>query len=565
MVIDIDRLQSDEAYKAELRHRCETDHFFLGDLIGWNDFVPEYHEEARALYFPKNRNMPIAEQHPIKNRMHLDPRHTYKTTLGKIDSLQWVLAFPSLITMVNASSTQPLAAAISAQIANFFWVPTWQKDATNLQRLYPELCFGGASEAEGKWNTPNHSKLEMDATLDYTSPKTVQAGWHPWVLNPDDMVETTNSGIDADAKMRQKVINSYYTNKNTVRLGGYINIRGTIYHPQDLYNDILSKLDPDDWKTVIRGSLRMKDGRRLQPGEFPAEDEMILLFPKLLSYKTLRTKFHENYESFMCQQMNDSLGGSVPTFEENLYRSILVDPDNISILGETVICWRMAYAGKSYMKKASGAAARIYPGKVVIVDAWEGEYTPSGMIEKIVRECREHETGNVLMEEIPGSEAMEHNLRNESFRKNHPLRIEWIPYEEDDNMRNARMRQLEPVMRAGRLGISTAISKAQECRNQFQQFLLIPENGLVDVISRLSAKIPASVMREEVEEEEIELARRRREDLAYQMAFGQQGIEYQEGLQEAERKDKIRREASNYAWEKANNLGLPTLPGGLDG
>lgn len=558
-------MQSDEQYKAELRHRCETDHFFLAEMVGWTAFIPHLHQPVKDLYFPKNRNISIADQHPIKNRMHLDPRFTYKTTMGKVDTLQWVLAFPELITIVNASSTQPLAEAISKQIAKFLWKPSW-KAPTALQLLYPELLDTSRAEPEGKWSTPNHSELEMDATLDFTSPQTVQAGWHPWVLNPDDMAETTNSGIHATDNSRKKVISSFYTNKNTLNPQGFLNVRGTRYHPFELYGHMLDTMNPEEWKVLIRGSLLVKNGQRLMPGEFPDEDDVVLLFPEILSYDRLRTLFYEQYESFMCQQQNDPQGGSVPVFDEPLLTSSLIAPERIPVLGDTFICWRLPYGGKDFMATyAEGAAARIFNGKVYIIDAWQGQWTPTRLVEKIVRECRKHQTGQVMMEALPGTNHVEAELKNASYRKNHPLRIQWMEYEEDDNVRDTRMRQLEPMLRSGRLGMSQAMTKAQESRRQFLHFGIIPENGIVDCISRLASKIPATVMRDELEDEELELHRRRREQMMANMAWGQAAEDIQAGLIEAQRREQLKAEASQVAWEKANSFGLPPLPGGLDG
>jgi hypothetical protein len=565
VIIDTDRLRDDSEYKEELRHRCETDHLFLADMVGWTSFIPSLHQPAVDLYFPKNKNLPIEQQHPIKNRLHLDPRHTFKTTLGKVDTLQWILAFPETITIVNESSTQPLAAAISTQIAKLLWKPSY-KQATRLQMLYPELVDSSKIEPEGKWSTPNHSDLEMDSTLGFTSPMTAQSGWHPWCLNPDDMVDTTNSGVHATSTARKKVIDSYYTNKNTVRFGGYINIRGTRYHPFELYGQILETMDPAEWQVLIRGSMIVNNGLRLLPGDFPDEDEVTLVFPGLLDYKRLRGLFFEHYESFMSQQMNDPQGGAVPTFDEHLYTSILTTPDRITPLGETFICWRLPYGGKPYMATyAEGAAARVFAGKVYITDCWQGIYPPSRLVEKIVRECRKHQTNKVMIEQTPGAEHIEAGLKNESYRKNQSIKLQWLEYEEDDNKRKVRLQQLETMMRAGRIAISTLAAKATECRRQFLNFGLVEENGIVDCISRLSAKIPSTVMRDELEDEEIDLARRRREDMAYSMAFGQAEQDMLAGHAEMENRESMKANASRYAWDKANSFGLPPLPGGLDG
>ena len=80
MILDTDRISSDQQYRDEIRHRCLTDHFFLAELIGFSKFNRRVHQPAVDLYFPKNKNLPIEDQDPIKYRLHLDPRGTFKTT-----------------------------------------------------------------------------------------------------------------------------------------------------------------------------------------------------------------------------------------------------------------------------------------------------------------------------------------------------------------------------------------------------------------------------------------------------------------------------------------------------
>jgi hypothetical protein len=68
-----------------MRHRFLTDHFFAARTLGFHDFNERAHRPAVNLYFPKNPNMPMKAQDSIHKRLHLDPRHTFKTTLKRVD------------------------------------------------------------------------------------------------------------------------------------------------------------------------------------------------------------------------------------------------------------------------------------------------------------------------------------------------------------------------------------------------------------------------------------------------------------------------------------------------
>lgn len=562
MQLDLARVDSDSDYRNEARHRCLTDHFFLANLMGsgFDGFIPRIHQPVVDLYFPKNPSLAIHQQHKIKYRLHLDPRNTGKTTMGRVDSLQWILAFPEDISILNETATKPLAETISASIAKFFWK---KAVATPLQRLFPELCV--EKEPRGVWDTPVRTPGTLDTTLSFTSPRTAQSGWHPWIECIDDMVDTENSGIHASADLRQSVIDTYYTNKNTLLAGGFINLRGTRYHPFELYGDVLDKMDPEEWKVLIRSAMMVKSNRKLLPGEFPDFDDVTLNFPDMpgMDYRSLRQKFYDDYESFMCQQQNDPQGGHIATFDEDLYAAMLASAERVPNLGDTYICWRLPYGGKDYMAdRAEGAAARVWEGKVYIVDAWSGNYTPSRLAEKIVRECKHHQASLLMFEALPGIEYIEAHIRNEAQRRNVTVRMQWMEFEEDDNCRFERIRQLEPQARAGRVLISTATGKAGELKRQLCNFGLVRENGIVDCISRLAAKVPISLMRQEIEDEESELHLRRRQELMYHFVYGPGGGE---GLAELESRQRQEQEAHAAAMQNIDNIGLPDILGGLDG
>jgi hypothetical protein len=558
MILDTDRIAGDQQYRDELRHRCLTDHFFLADMVGFDKFIPRIHQDAVNLYFPKNPKFSIEEQHRKKYRLHIDPRGTYKTTLGRVDSLQWILAFPEKITILNETATQPLAEAISLGIAKFFWKPR-NRPATRLQLCFPELIV--EKMPEGTWNTPVHDYNDLDFTLAFTSPLSTQSGWHPWVLNPDDMVDTRNSGIRASAEVRQGVISTHNTNKNTLRAGGYINMRGTRYHPQDLYGETLDKMDPEEWIVLIRGAVTVLNGQRLMPGEFPSENDVVVNFPEIpgMDYRSLKQRFHEDYESYMCQQQNDPQGGNVPTFDEVLYGTILTPPERIPQLGDGYVCWRLPYGGRNFMRNAEGAAARIWDGRVYVVDAWTGNYTPSRLAEKIVRECKRHQINSLLLEALPGTDYIETSIRNEAVRRNWSVQVQWYEFQEDDSARRERIRQLEPQARAGRLLISTAITRANDLRRQFLNFGIVPENGMMDAISRLAAKVPMSLLRSELDEDEAELQIQRRHQLTAQFVYGYSGVN---ALEEQRLREM---EAQKAALAKIDSYGLTDILGGLDG
>jgi hypothetical protein len=563
-LIDVARLAEDGAYRDDMRHRFITDHFFAARVIGYDDFNERAHRPAVDLYFPKNPNLPIRDQHPKHKRLHLDPRHTFKTSLKRVDRLQWICAFPEEITILNNSATQPLAEEVSIKTAMQLWRPKGAPSRA-LHLMFPELVF--EKMPKGTWNTNNRRLWgggDLDWSLDFTSPGSTQSGWHPMIIDYDDVEDTNNSGIGVGQETRQHVIDVCDQNENTLRDGGFIFIGGTPYHPIDYYAKCLeaARRNPENWQILVRSSLKLKNGTRLLPGEFPAEDEMELQFPEFrnLSYTSLREKFYQNYESFMCQQQCDPQGGSVARFDEKLYQSCMIAPERIPLHGETFLVWRPRYGGKPSMARyAEGAVAKVADGKIYVLDAFQAIYTPSGEAEKIVFQAKTHEADGVMIVCVPGSEYVMTHVRNEAMRRNRSLKMQWLDFEEDDARSTASMEQLEPLMKVGRVWFSTAMSKAAECRNQFIHFGLMEENGIVDAISKFADLVPLSQMRANMSEEELEWQRRRRDDALLSQFLGQQGMNVldEEARQQAD--------AHLDAMSAVSNFGIPPMPGGLDG
>ncbi len=171
MILDTDRLRDDAAYLEDMRQRFLRDHFFAAEIAGFYDFKERPHRPAVNLYSPKNPAKSIQEQCEQTMFLHLDPRKTFKTTLNRIDSLQWICAFPEEMTILNESATQPLAGEIGAAVGGAFWKSP-RDPFTRLQLMFPHLVL--PKRPEGTWNTPNRRRGgpgDLDHTMAFTSPK----------------------------------------------------------------------------------------------------------------------------------------------------------------------------------------------------------------------------------------------------------------------------------------------------------------------------------------------------------------------------------------------------------
>ena len=555
--IDRERLADDKDYRLEFRHRCQTDGFFLAPLMGYHDFLPRIHQPVADLYVAKTPGVSIADQDTVKNRMHLDPRHTFKTTYGFVDTTQWVFVDPN-VTIANVTATRALGTLLVQRLSRVFYQPK-TKPPTILQLAFPEYVI---HKNKGNYIAPCRTRDEVEPTIYATSPGSSQSGWHPWILNPDDMVDNENSGIDASDDSRDHIWNTYQTNLNTLRHGGYVNIRGTRYHPFDTYGRLLRVMDAAEWRLLIRSYLTVKAkdkyGRpkRLIEGEFPGRDEVELHFQELLPYEILRTKFREDYRSFMCQQQNDPQGGGVAMFPVDRYNQARIEPERIPSFGEVRICWRLACDKKAFMKYSEGVALKTSGSRLYQLDAWRGIFTPTELYQRIVTMAKRHQCGEVTIERTPGSDDAIVHIQNEAIRQNWSLRIDRPEYDEDDSVRKSRMLNLEPLMQAGRLWFSLESGQVEEVRNQFTNFGLIEQNGFVDCVSRLARKVSASILTGQVSAEQRAMLAASKERGIYDLIYGAGGAVQ---VEEAVIADHHKQRSST------DTYGLTPMLGGLDG
>ena len=555
MLFDLDRVVGDREYRDELRFRCITDHFFLGQMLGkgFDKLDRVVHAKMAGLYVKKKPGLSIEDQDTVKNMIDLEPREVYKTTMGHLDSIQWILVDPDM-TILNEGATQPLAKAIS-NVQSAAFVKPKGRQPTVFQSLFPEYVVEKAGD--GWYQAPCRTYSQVDMTIDTTSVQTSQSGFHPWVFNADDAVDTTNSGIKARDEIRAAVISNHNTNINTKRRGGYFHARGTRYHPFELWGALLkqAEADPEHWRTVVQPVMRLKSGKRLLPGAFPAREAVTILYP-FVSYEELRSKYEADYEVFMCQQMNDPQGGGLQIITEELYESCLVDERKMPLIGEVLVFWRPMYGGKDFMGAyAEGCAARKVGDKLYVIDAWRGMYTPSGFAEKVVETLRRHQTGKLTLEDVPGTQYALNDIQNEAARRNLGLKIELVDFDEEDGKRMQRMKALEPKMIAGRIRISTASGMGPEMRRQFVHLGMVPENGIIDSVSRLALRIPASVIQNELEAEEIESYRRAKNKGMWDLIYGQGGM-----AEVAQQEEVMATPVARRGYP-----GLPDILGGLDG
>jgi hypothetical protein len=152
------------------------------------------------------------------------------------------------------------------------------------------------------------------------------------------------------------------------------------------------------------------------------------------------------------------------------------------------------------------------------------------------------------------------HIKNEALKKNISLPLQWACWTDNEAQRLETIKQMEPMLKSGRVFFSTVMTKVLQCKKQFVTFGLIPETGIIECVTQLADQVPLSQMRAMLEDEEIEANQRMREQGLIASLLRQQGMPKVDDMAVQ------RARAHAAAMSRATQYnGMPPLPGGLDG
>ena len=121
-------------------------------------------------------------------------------------------------------------------------------------------------------------------------------------------------------------------------------------------------------------------------------------------------------------------------------------------------------------RPTASAAAKTNSPQELLARRFEAaglQLAGSNQVIQLFRDPRRQQDGVVFIDARNDEHYLAGHIRNEAARKNRSVRVQWIDYEEDDNTRAGAIRQLEPLMKIGRVLFSTAITRRRDeaCRS----------------------------------------------------------------------------------------------------
>ena len=278
-------VKSKQQYEA-LRLRARTDLFWLAKEVLGYQLVERVHLPVCEFFIHKDPAKPIQEQDTVKERLLLDPRGHFKTTLDICDIIQWLLCFPNIRILIM-SGTLTLAKRMLWEAKEHF------RSNQTLRDLFPEYAipirgdFGTQDEFTVTARTATHLR---EPSVSISTIEAVKASSHYDVIKCDDLVHEGNIGTPDQV---EKTIIAFNYTTPLLEPYGYRDTIGTRYDHSDLYGWIIDNNEKGDTK-VFQRTVHVS-------GDWNKPDSLIeLLFPERFGLEWLEKQRKRDPYIFSC-------------------------------------------------------------------------------------------------------------------------------------------------------------------------------------------------------------------------------------------------------------------------
>ena len=468
-----------EQKRQDWRRRAQTDLYWLAkDILGY-DLVPHVHKPVCDLFIHKDPSRPFADQDDVKQRLLLDPRGHFKTTLDICDIIQWILCFPDTRILVM-SGTRELAQRMNKEIKYHFQYNQLFRE------LFPEHCpkkkVGDFGTADGMTTLARTHLRLREPTVSISTIDSVKAGSHYDIIKCDDLVNETNV---ATKDQIEKTIQAFHYTTPILEPHGYRDVIGTRYDFSDLYGHILDS-DPDSWRVHMRPAWR----KTKLTG---AEVEYDILFPERFTLEKLKTIQKENPYLFNCQYLNNPIPGESHQFPEKLMRDHFMPfagmpkPDKDKDLDfRTFVCWDLGFSTGVRADYTVGAVGAFdWEGRLFILDIVRGRYLPHELVNAIIATTRKYKPVFIGIEEAGGSRLLLPALEAKARELRIHLPIQWLRLNYKKNSKEARIGALEGLLRQNKLYFINGMEHQDALIEEFARFPKFVHDDIPDAIAML--------------------------------------------------------------------------------
>ncbi|HEX3682215.1 MAG TPA: phage terminase large subunit [Bryobacteraceae bacterium] len=438
--------------KERLRAKCIEDLYFLCQVLE-KDVIEQPHRELCDTFVQKREPGPVEELDETKVRLILYPRGSFKSSINVVDAVQWTIRDPDIRILVLCAE-RTLAAAFAEEYRNYFLVR--EGEPTLFQLLFPEFCVpAGKKIKSNQWHCPARVNYKKEPTLWASSIESNLPGWHCTVLKCDDVVTNVNA---ADPAQIEKVISKFNFARKLVDPGGYIDVVGTPYDPNDLYSFLKKNSAPGTLKVLERPAWTVRPHANFKPETELTADDVDLLFPARLTFDFLRKEMLLDPITFRSQYLIDARSRSRSLFAEEQVRAAILPWQAIPAELSYFAVWDLAYGGNAFRTDYSAGAiigvdsnCRMY-----VLDLMYGRMVPSDLCFRIADFIRKYPLTITHIEDSPGAKFLEPNIAQACQQLGVKPVLNWIPIDRQKDAKIIRVAALAELLKQGRVFFSGA-------------------------------------------------------------------------------------------------------------
>lgn len=475
--------------RDELRFRAQTDLFFLGRNVLGYDLVERVHRPVCDFFVRKDPRRSLAEQDSVKERVLLDPRGHFKTTIDACDIIQWIIAFPD-IRLSIMSGKQDNAEAMLHEVGAAF--------AYNqrLRQLFPEYAIPEGKEKEW-WTTtelisPARKRVHLkEPTVSISSIDTAKASKHFDVIKGDDLVHEGNIGTKEQI---QKTIVGFNYTTPLLEPFGYRDLIGTRYDNSDLYGWKMEQIGEDvihASRVSIPFGWMYRDDKvalfcRQVWRKTGQEPPLELLFPERFTIEWLETQRKADPYIFNCQYLNDPTPPESKTFSDELLQKHTIPDAHIPRNGRIFQVWDLGFSNNEWAD-FSVCVTGTYDsqGRLFIIDLDCGRYSPYELAIRVIINYLKWRPARLGIEKAAGSALLEPALQMLAVQNHIILPLDWIPVKNGKGIKQDRIGSLHPLFETHKLYLASSLSHMDELKKQFKYFPHFKHDDIPDAISLL--------------------------------------------------------------------------------
>lgn len=465
-------------------------------------------------FVSKDPTRPLGEQDYHKQRLYLDPRNHFKTTMDICDCLQWIICFPDVRILIGCGVRQHAINMLQVVKAHFQYNEV-------IRSFFPECCPSAKkTEDWGRQESftcpARKDKFLKEPTCSIASPDATVASTHYDILKFDDLVNETNSKT---AESLQSVVQWFKLTNPLLEPYGYRDVIGTRYDFSDLYGEILG----DDFSDEDCIAKQHRNYLVTKRSCYDAHGEPV--FPERFTRERLEQERAEMGSfNFSAQYLNKPIPSDSQHFPWPLVERAFIDKKELprartyfttfdlaisqaSDADRTAIvtCSVGTPASNSTAATLAGLPTRQNPPHLYIEDIIVGHLKPLDVVDALYKVYRKFKPIQVRTEQVGFARLLEPIMRAEAIRQKQHLPLVWIDRDTRE-AKQARIAGIQPWLERNEIHIVNDILHKEDLVLELVRFPKYRRDDIVDALSDHLKMV--SMFQDSTEEPLVELSSR---------------------------------------------------------